>query len=90
MIFFIYLYCHLITQLFHKTLKIKDMKLKLTDAEVRKLLNEGKLENVSASDPWWVIVLKAVAYIIGLILAGYVTPTAVATATAALPFFINF
>jgi hypothetical protein len=28
---------------------------------------------VKANDPWWVIVLKIVAYAIGLILAGAVT-----------------
>lgn len=31
---------------------------------------------INDKDPWWVIVLKAIAYIIGLILGGMGTTTA--------------
>ena len=31
---------------------------------------------IKEKDPWWVIVLKAIAYIIGLILGGVGTTTA--------------
>jgi hypothetical protein len=38
---------------------------------------------VKANDPWWVIVLKVVSYIIGLILAGVVTTGCATVAVAA-------
>lgn len=49
------------------------MKVKLTEDEIKKLASSGKID-ARASDPWWVIALKALAYIIGLVLAGYATP----------------
>ena len=52
------------------------MKVKLTKAQVEKILEDpekARLSGVKASDPWWIIVLKVAAYLIGLILAGVAT-----------------
>ena len=35
-----------------------------------------KWQKLEGSDPWWVLVLKAIAYIIGLILGGIGTVSA--------------
>lgn len=53
------------------------MKIKLSNEDVKKLVESGAIEGIDKSEPWWVIVLKVAAYIIGLVLAGYVTPDAV-------------
>lgn len=39
-------------------------------------MNTRKSNNDSEKSPWWIIVLKVVAYALGLILAGYGTATA--------------
>lgn len=52
------------------------MKVKLTKEQVEKILEDpeaARQSGVKASDPWWVIVLKVIAYIIGLVLAGAAT-----------------
>ena len=52
------------------------MKVKVTKEQVEKILQDpeaAQKSGIKVSDPWWVIVLKAVAYIIGLILAGATT-----------------
>ena len=52
------------------------MKVKLTKEQVEKILEDpeaARRSGVKASDPWWVIVLKVIAYVIGLILAGVAT-----------------
>lgn len=36
-------------------------------------VNKAQESSVKTKDPWWVIVLKVIAYIIGLILGGVVT-----------------
>lgn len=49
------------------------MKVKLSDEEITKILSDpvkAKDAGVKVSDPWWVIVLKVLAYTIGLLLAG--------------------
>ena len=49
------------------------MKVKLNNEEISKILNDptkAKEAGVKVSDPWWVIVLKVLAYAIGLLLAG--------------------
>lgn len=54
------------------------MKVKLpnlSEEEIRKLAKNPEAK-VSVDDPWWVIALKVVAYLIGLILAGAGTATA--------------
>ena len=52
------------------------MKVKLSKEQIEAILADPKKAQeigVKASDPWWIIVLKVVSYIIGLILAGVVT-----------------
>lgn len=52
------------------------MKIKLTESQINAILNDpekAKEAKISVNDPWWVIVLKVVAYVIGLILAGAAT-----------------
>lgn len=55
------------------------MKVKLTKEQIEYLAQNPE-SKVSVSDPWWVIVLKVAAYLIGLILAGAGTTTAAAAA----------
>lgn len=57
-------------------LKILDMKVKITKKQIQDILADPeKVEKagIKVSDPWWVIVLKVIAYTIGLILGGAVT-----------------
>lgn len=52
------------------------MKIKLTKEQIQKIVAdplEAEKAGVKTTDPWWVIVLKVVAYAIGLILGGAVT-----------------
>ena len=52
------------------------MKIKLSKQQIDSILadpEKAQVSGVETSDPWWVIVLKIVAYAIGLILAGAVT-----------------
>ena len=52
------------------------MKVKLSKEQIEAILADPKKAQeigVKASDPWWIIVLKVISYIIGLILAGVVT-----------------
>lgn len=52
------------------------MRVKLSKSQIDAILNnpdEAIKAGVKATDPWWVIVLKVVAYAIGLILAGAAT-----------------
>jgi len=52
------------------------MKVKLSKQQIEAILadpEKAKEAGVKAKDPWWVIVLKVVAYAIGLILAGVAT-----------------
>lgn len=53
------------------------MKVKLTQQQIEKLAQNPDAK-VDIADPWWVIVLKVTAYIIGLILAGMGTTTTAA------------
>lgn len=55
------------------------MKVKLTKAQIEELAKNPD-SKVSIDDPWWVIVLKVVAYAIGLLLAGMGTASAAAMA----------
>ena len=57
------------------------MKVKLTREQIMELAKNPDTK-VTVNDPWWVIVLKVVAYAIGLILAGMGTAQA---ATMVLP-----
>ena len=52
------------------------MKIKLSKQQIDSILadpEKAQSAGVKTSDPWWVIVLKIVAYAIGLILAGVAT-----------------
>ena len=52
------------------------MKVKVSKEQIEKILQDpeaAQKSGIKVSDPWWVIVLKVVAYLIGLILAGATT-----------------
>lgn len=52
------------------------MKVKLTKEQIDEILSDpekAQEAGIKANDPWWIIVLKIVAYVVGLILAGVVT-----------------
>lgn len=52
------------------------MKVKLTTEQIQKIVDDpvaAAEAKIKVNDPWWVIVLKVVAYVIGLILAGATT-----------------
>ena len=52
------------------------MKIKLSQEQIESILaNPEKAQEagIKTNDPWWVIVLKVLAYIIGLLLGGAVT-----------------
>lgn len=52
------------------------MKVKLTKEQVQQVVDDpvaAESAKIKVSDPWWVITLKVVAYLIGLLLAGSCT-----------------
>ncbi len=52
------------------------MKIKLKKEQIEEIINDpekAQEAGIKANDPWWIIVLKIVAYVVGLILAGVVT-----------------
>lgn len=54
----------------------KRMKVKLTKEQIETILKDPEAvikAGIKLNDPWWVIVLKVIAYAIGLILAGAAT-----------------
>ena len=60
------------------------MKIKLTKEQIEEILANPEVAQevgIKTSDPWWVIVLKVLAYLIGLLLAGAAT-TSCASAMA--------
>ena len=59
------------------------MKLKLTKEQIDKILadpEKAQKAGIQTNDPWWVIVLKVLAYLIGLLLAGVATTGGAAAA----------
>ena len=59
------------------------MKVKLSKEQIDAIANdpvEALKAGVKASDPWWVIALKVVAYLIGLILGGVATTSCASAA----------
>ena len=61
------------------------MKIKLTKAQIEEIISDPEKAQeigIKTTDPWWVIVLKVIAYLIGLILAGAVTTSCAAAACA--------
>ena len=58
------------------------MKIKLTKEQIEEILENPEVAQevgIKTSDPWWVIVLKVLAYLIGLLLAGAATTSCAAT-----------
>ena len=56
------------------------MKIKLTQEQIDSILKDpqkAQEAGVKTSDPWWVIVLKVISYIIGLLLGGTLTTSCV-------------
>jgi hypothetical protein len=56
------------------------MKIKLSQEQIDSILEDpqkAQEAGVKTSDPWWVIVLKIIAYIIGLLLGGTLTTSCV-------------
>lgn len=56
------------------------MKVKLTKQQIDSILadpEQAENAKIKVSDPWWIIVLKVVAYVCGLLLAGACTAAAV-------------
>lgn len=55
------------------------MKIKLTTEQIQKIVEDpikAADAKIKVNDPWWIIVVKVIAYICGLILAGAVTSCA--------------
>ena len=56
------------------------MKIKLSKKQIEEILADPQKvqeAGIKTTDPWWVIVLKVVAYIIGLLLGGTLTTSCV-------------
>ena len=52
------------------------MKIKLSEKQIEDIVADpvkSQEAGIKVNDPWWVIVLKVVAYIIGLLLGGTLT-----------------
>ncbi len=52
------------------------MKIKLTKEQVEHIIadpEKAQEAGINAKDPWWVVFLKVIAYLIGLILGGVAT-----------------
>ncbi len=52
------------------------MKVKLSQKQIEEILanpEAARQSKVKVTDPWYIIVLKVIAYVIGLILAGAAT-----------------
>lgn len=52
------------------------MKVKLSQKQIEEILanpDAARQSKVKVNDPWFVIVLKVIAYVIGLVLAGATT-----------------
>ena len=63
------------------------MKIKLTKQQIEEIISDPEKAHeagIKTSDPWWVIVLKVIAYLIGLILAGTVTTSCAAACVTML------
>lgn len=61
------------------------MKVKLTHEEIQKIAEDpikATEAKIKVSDPWWLIVVKVIAYICGLILAGAATTSCAQAAIA--------
>ena len=57
------------------------MKIKLTKGQIEEILadpEKAQKAGIDANDPWWIIALKVLAYLIGLLLAGAATTSCAA------------
>ena len=56
------------------------MKIKLTNEQIENIVadpEKAQEAGLKTNDPWWVIVLKVLAYFIGLLLGGTLTTSCV-------------
>lgn len=63
------------------------MKVKLTTEQIQKIVDDpvkASEAKIKVTDPWWIIVVKVIAYICGLILAGAATASCAAAAVAVI------
>lgn len=63
------------------------MKIKLTTEQIQKIVDDpvaAAEAKVKVNDPWWIIVVKVIAYICGLILAGSATASCATAAVGIL------
>lgn len=63
------------------------MKVKLTNEQIKKIVDDPTAAaeaKIKVSDPWWIIVVKVIAYICGLILAGSATASCATAAVGIL------
>lgn len=63
------------------------MKVKVTKEQIKAICDDpeqAQKAKIEVSDPWWVIVLKVVAYLIGLILGGVATVSGSVQAATAM------
>ena len=61
------------------------MKVKLKKEQIDEILSnpeKAQEAGIKVTDPWWVIVLKVIAYLIGLLLGGAITTSCAAAAVA--------
>lgn len=52
------------------------MKIKLTKKQIEEIVSDpekAQKAGIKTHDPWWIIVLKVIAYLIGLLLGGVAT-----------------
>jgi hypothetical protein len=57
------------------------MKIKLSQEEIERIVEDPEKAvkaGIKTKDPWWVIVLKVIAYVIGLLLGGAVSTSCAA------------
>lgn len=58
------------------------MKIRLSKEQIDNILDDpekAQETGVKINDPWWLVVLKVISYILGLILAGGVTTSCVSS-----------
>ena len=63
------------------------MKIKLTKQQIEEIIADPEKAQeigIKTTDPWWVIVLKVLAYLIGLLLAGAATTSCAAACVTML------
>lgn len=64
----------------NQTLKATDITF--TQSEIEDIIKA--VETANPSSPWWVILLKVIAYAIGLVLGGFATTASAATVISIL------